>query len=475
MVEQKKIFVPRPPESPEVIEARWKKKKARIEELSSGIRKLRLNVSKDLKSDNEKDSLTALVVATMLLTAERIGNDSSAGDGHLGVTGFQRSNVSISGNTVSLDYTGKSGVRHEKCFTDERIAKALKTALKNSPSKYVFETSDGFRIKADRVNRYLSPHNISAKDLRGFLANQYTVEKLKKIEPEETDKKRKKQLNAILKIVAQKVGHGRPTLKKHYLVPELWDEWVERGKIIDLKDMGYLEKGGSVEMEAGGKIPTAKTISKDDKTYINYLLEYVYYNNPVEEDDEMLPTDAPDWIIKSSYEYLKNKGIDKIYRGSHVSGAQFDEAAWSWTYDKDVAKGFAGEDGKVFEKPLPENVVSVEFVFKWVRKNKYAPEYASHDFINFIEKSGHSEREVIVIPEQKEKGGELIEYMIAENDGKEFRSRFDREEAIADAKSIFRKGNLNKIVVKDKKGNTYFEQRKKSFLEFYAEDGYLIF
>jgi DNA topoisomerase IB len=86
-------------------------------------------------------------------------------------------NISISGNSINLDYTGKSGVSHEKCFTDERIAKALKQAIKKSPSRYVFETSDGFRIKADRVNRYLKDFSISAKDIRGFLANQFTLEK----------------------------------------------------------------------------------------------------------------------------------------------------------------------------------------------------------------------------------------------------------------------------------------------------------
>jgi len=264
MAEKKKIFVPRPPESPEVIEARWKKKKARIEELSNGIRKLKVNVTKDLQSDNEKDFLTALVVSVMFKTAERVGNDKSAGDGHLGVTGFTSKNVSINGNTVSFDYTGKSGVRHEKSFTDEKVAKALKRAIKNSPSKYVFDTSDGFRIRADRVNRYLSPHKINAKDIRGYLANHFTIEKLNKIEPEENDKKRKRQLNKILKQVAEKVGHGRPTLRKHYLIPELWDEFVDKGKVIDISDLGYMAKGG----DAGSEKLIEYQIVPDNEKYV---------------------------------------------------------------------------------------------------------------------------------------------------------------------------------------------------------------
>jgi hypothetical protein len=249
---QKPLFVPRPAESPEVIEARWKKKKESIENLSNNIRKLKVNVSKDIQSDNDKDALTALVVAVLLHTAERIGNDESAKEGRVGVTGFTKEHISISGNTVSLDYHGKTNVHHEKCFTDERVAKYLKSAIKNSPSKYIFETSDGFRIKPDRVARYLKPYSMKPKDVRGFLANKYTVEKLNKIKPEETDKKRKNQLNVILKQVAEKVGHGRPTLKKHYLIPELYDEFVQRGKVIDLNDLGYTLESGGMMKNGGG-------------------------------------------------------------------------------------------------------------------------------------------------------------------------------------------------------------------------------
>src|SRR3990172_5856882 len=132
-----KTFVPRPAESPEVIEARWKKKKERIEHLSTEIRRLRLNISSWIKSDDEKEFLTALVIAMMDKTFERIGNNASAENGHYGVTGWKKSHVKVDGNKIILQYTGKSGVEHEKSFSDERLAKALKKAIKNSPSPYI--------------------------------------------------------------------------------------------------------------------------------------------------------------------------------------------------------------------------------------------------------------------------------------------------------------------------------------------------
>ncbi len=273
LLQPKKQFIPKPAESREVIEARWKKKKESIENLSNNIRKLRTNYSKDLKSDNEKESLTALVVAIMDKTAERVGNMGSADNGHFGVTVFCKEHIKISGSTVNLDYVGKTGVPHEVCFTDERIANSLKVAMKKSPSKiynpktkrdepnpFVFVTSDGFHVNDEKIRRYLKPFGMKPKDLRGYFANQLTIKKLNRIEPEETDKKRKKQINKILKEVAEKVGHGRATLKKHYLVPELYDEFVQRGKIIDLSDFGYMEKGGDVVMAKGGEVDLQKRL-----------------------------------------------------------------------------------------------------------------------------------------------------------------------------------------------------------------------
>jgi len=238
-----KIEVEIPPE-------RWEKKKEHLLELAHNIQKLRLNVTKCLSSDDEKEVLTALVVAIMGKTGERVGNDDSASNGHFGVTGFRKKHISVIGKTVHLDYVGKSGVKHEKSFSDERIAKALKKAIKNSKSKYIFETSDRFRIKADRVNRYLTDFNITAKDLRGFNANSWLIKKLQDKEIPEKDSQRKKLFNKLLKQVAERIGHGSATLKKHYLIPELPTEYIEKGKIIDMKNLNYetgnFESGGTV-------------------------------------------------------------------------------------------------------------------------------------------------------------------------------------------------------------------------------------
>jgi len=150
----------------------------------------------------------------------------------------------------------------------------MREAINNSPSEYVFETSDGFRIKNDRVNRYLNRFDVSAKDLRGYSANKWIITRLKSVKDREIlgdAKKRKTKFNEIVKDVAEKVGHGRATLKKHYLLPSLEREFINHGKIVDLSNIKRTyEEGGEIysdKIAEGGK--TKEMIALPD-TYSQY-------------------------------------------------------------------------------------------------------------------------------------------------------------------------------------------------------------
>lgn len=224
---------------------RWQKKKNGITALSNNIHRLRSKVTRDLNGD-EKEFLTALIIMMMDKTGERIGNDDSARNGHYGISGLRKKHISVIGDKVHLSYTGKSGVLHEKSFSDERIARALKKAIKNSPNRFVFSTTAGFIIKADKVNRYLQDFDITAKDIRGYNANKWIVEKLQASDIPKEEKERKRKFIGITKKVAEKIGHTRFTLTKHYMVPELPQEYIVNGKIIDLKELGYYKEGGDV-------------------------------------------------------------------------------------------------------------------------------------------------------------------------------------------------------------------------------------
>ena len=219
-------------------------KAKRLEALSKKIGNLRAKVKKDLKSSDPETALTALVVSLMDHTAERIGNPTSAEENeHYGVTGWQKSHVSFGkGGHASIKYTGKSGVEQSKKVTDKAILTALKNAYEacEDDDGSLFEHPTG-KVTAAKVNAYLKPFGISAKDIRGLHANVTMREQLKAVrakggklpeDKKERAKKLKDEFKAALEATAEAVGHEASTLEKQYLTPGTADSYLKDGTVM---------------------------------------------------------------------------------------------------------------------------------------------------------------------------------------------------------------------------------------------------
>lgn len=229
-------------------EARWRKKEEAIVNLANNISTLRLNTTKDINSDDERTRIVGTMIAVIDKTAERVGNRESESNGHFGVTGFKKKHITIEGNTVKLNYIGKSGVEQSKQFSDELVVQSLRDIIKNSPDDNVFTTESGVRVSNGAVNARLTDFGVTAKDLRGFAANNMVIQKLEGLEPEETEAKRTRQFNQVVNKVAAKIGHAPATLKKHYLLPNVQEEFVSSGKVSSIK----LGSGGAIGVGGWG-------------------------------------------------------------------------------------------------------------------------------------------------------------------------------------------------------------------------------
>jgi hypothetical protein len=226
--------------SPRQVARRNNEKADRIEGFKSSLGKLRSKVEKDLHSKDTKTKLTALVVALIDHTYERVGNDNSAEErGHFGVTGWQKQHVSIGKGKATIKYTGKSGVKHEKVIDDAKILPALKAAY-DSVEKATGGLFDG--VGSKEVNEYLSSFDITAKDLRGLHANREMQERLRAIRSKgpklPSDKAAKEKLlkgefKKALEGAAEAVGHEAATLRTQYLVPALEESYMKDGTVID--------------------------------------------------------------------------------------------------------------------------------------------------------------------------------------------------------------------------------------------------
>lgn len=226
--------------SPRQVALRNNEKADRIEKFKTSLGKLRKKVEKDLTSKDTKTKLTALVVALIDHTYERVGNDESAEErGHFGVTGWQKQHVSMGKGKATIRYTGKSGVKHEKMVDDTKILPALKAAY-DAVEKDTGGLFEG--VGSKEVNEYLSSFNITAKDLRGLHANREMQERLRVIRSKgpklPSDRKGKdeilkKEFKEALEGAAEAVGHEPSTLRSQYLVPALESSYLKDGTIIE--------------------------------------------------------------------------------------------------------------------------------------------------------------------------------------------------------------------------------------------------
>ncbi len=220
------------------IARRNREKAERLEKLRSSIHDLRAQFRKDLSSEDPKTRLTALVVALMDETYERVGNDSSAEDGHFGVTGWTKKHISFGSSGASISYVGKSGVKHKKSVTTKAIVTALRQAYDDCKNKSGCLFDGDVKVNAGTVNDYLKPYSITAKDIRGFHANDVMKANLKSVrkgelpsDPKARKKALKDEFNKALEATAEAVGHEPATLKGQYLVPGLEESYLKDGSI----------------------------------------------------------------------------------------------------------------------------------------------------------------------------------------------------------------------------------------------------
>ena len=227
---------------PRQVANRHREKAERVEHLRQHISDLRARVRDDLKSDDPHTRMTALAVSLMDHTCERVGNDDSAKNGHYGVTGWLKKHITIRDGKATIKYVGKSGVKHEKTVDDGPTVTALKELCEGRDGdEAIFDTDDA-KVSADDVNDYLAEFDVTAKDIRGFRANDEMCKALRAERakgPKELPRARKEkdeilkaEFKRALEHVAEVVGHEASTLRSQYLVPGLEDQYVHDGTVI---------------------------------------------------------------------------------------------------------------------------------------------------------------------------------------------------------------------------------------------------
>lgn len=210
---------------------------AKYGDLASFGRKLpqlRRALDRDLARPGlRREKVLATVVSLMERTAARIGNDRYANDnGSYGLTTLLDRHARIAGGKVEFVFRGKGGKPYRARIADRRLA-SIVARCRDIPGQRLFQylTSDGrYRaVSSSDVNAYLKRAtgiDITAKTFRTWTATLLAAREFFALTPAATEAASKRQVNAVLAIVAGKLGNTAGICRKCYVDPRIVDAFV---------------------------------------------------------------------------------------------------------------------------------------------------------------------------------------------------------------------------------------------------------
>ena len=103
----------------------------------------------------------------------RVGNDEYMKQNNsYGVTTLKNKHVSVKGDSVTIDFIGKKGVRNMCQVKDKTIKRHLKKHKKTQKNNSRIFTVNGLNISSYDVNSYIKKFgDFSSKDFRTWSAN----------------------------------------------------------------------------------------------------------------------------------------------------------------------------------------------------------------------------------------------------------------------------------------------------------------
>jgi DNA topoisomerase-1 len=203
----------------------------RILRFANRLPALRRQIDKDLSRKRlSKPKVLACIVRLIDEAYFRVGNERYAREHQTyGVTTLRSKHTEISNNTVTFDFTGKSGQQHIKTIEDTKLVRLIKQ-LDELPGHEIFRYQDKsgqmHDLHAADVNEYIKTHmgeEFTAKDFRTWggtlLATSAIIED--KLEPQASQTARKKAVTAIVKRVAKRLGNTPAIARSSYIDPRV--------------------------------------------------------------------------------------------------------------------------------------------------------------------------------------------------------------------------------------------------------------
>lgn len=198
------------------------------------LQDLRKITSRHLKHpDWNMEKLCAIAFKIMDTTLIRIGNRRyTVANKSYGLSTLEKRHVKIDNNTITLAYKGKKGVFQEKTWKNKQQAMLLGELLRHK-GKTLFQVDNAScngLFCGRTLNAYLRDNcagEISCKDIRIWGASREAFSLLTKSKQPEGINARKRQLNAVIKEVAKRLGNTKTVSQNYYIHPIIQQVYLD--------------------------------------------------------------------------------------------------------------------------------------------------------------------------------------------------------------------------------------------------------
>lgn len=221
--------------------------------------RLRDRYRKDLKQKFwNKTKVLALATALLDELYLRVGNKhyTETNKTH-GLTTLRRKHLKEDGNKLLINYTAKSGKERSVSLINKRLIRLLKDCSQ-LPGYELFryqENGDWHTVDSSELNDYISldastGDYYTAKYFRTWAANYLCIKQADDVK-QRCEGTRKKPETALIKLVAEKMGHTVAVCKSSYLHPIILTQCLEPRKLKNCFPKDFSEKNyksGEIEL-----------------------------------------------------------------------------------------------------------------------------------------------------------------------------------------------------------------------------------
>jgi DNA topoisomerase-1 len=221
---------------PEWEKVREARKAERLSRLAEALPRIRRSVAQHLSDlEPSRELALAAVIELVARSAIRPGGESYARmNGTRGAATLLKSNVTLSGETITLTFRAKGGQDVRKEFCAPRLCQVIEV-LRRLPGKRLFQyrDEDGTvrRVRARDVNaflRSLAGVQISLKDFRTLCASAAVLDALARMLPAASERQRRRQVLEAVRAAAAEL-HNTPTICRKSYVHETVVSAFENG------------------------------------------------------------------------------------------------------------------------------------------------------------------------------------------------------------------------------------------------------